>query len=132
MNKVVIRFANGNIVKGTTADFSPGKEIFHLSVMNAPIESRPVEIWTKDLKAIFFVKDFAGDPKHIKQNEFDQACPQSARRIKVVFRDGEVLMGTTMGYQPGRQGFFIIPADAGSNNERCYVVAAAINEVSLI
>jgi len=50
----------------------------------------------------------------------------------VVFKDGEVLMGTTTGYQPGRSGFFIVPADSGSNNERCYIVTAATKEVSII
>jgi len=78
------------------------------------------------------VKDFAGDTQHIKRNEFDPAHPPIGRRIRVVFRDGEILVGTTTGYQPGRLGFFIIPADASSNNERCYVVAAATKEISFI
>ena len=133
INKVVLRFADGSIIKGTTADFFPGKDIFHLSMMNAPVEANPVEINTKDLKAIFFVKDFAGEPQHVKRNEFDPAHPhQGGRKIKVVFKDGEVLVGITMGYQPGRPGFFIIPADTSSNNERCYVVVAATKEVSFI
>jgi hypothetical protein len=132
MNKVVLRFADGSIIKGTTADFFPGKDIFHLSMMNAPVEANPVKINTKDLKAIFFVKDFAGDSQHLKRNEFDPAHPQGGRKIKVVFKDGEVLVGITMGYQPGRPGFFIIPADTSSNNERCYVVAAATKEISFI
>jgi hypothetical protein len=42
------------------------------------------------------------------------------------------MVGTTQGYQPGRPGFFLVPADTGSNTERCYVVAAAAQEISFI
>ena len=48
------------------------------------------------------------------------------------FKDGEELLGTTQGYQPDRPGFFVIPADPESNNERCYVVASATEEVSFV
>lgn len=96
---------------------------------SAPVEAKPLEIHTKDLKALFFVKDFAGDPQRVDRNEFDPSRPLPGRRIRVVFKDGEIVVGTTTGYQPGRPGFFIEPADAESNNERCYVVTAATQEV---
>jgi hypothetical protein len=54
------------------------------------------------------------------------------RKIRVVFADGETLVGTTQGYQPGRPGFFVVPADSGSNNDRCFVVSAATKEVSFV
>lgn len=41
-------------------------------------------------------------------------------------------MGTTTGYQSGRKGFFIVPADPYSNNERCYIVTASTKEISLL
>lgn len=130
MNKVIARFADGRMVKGTTADFFPTKDIFHVSEESDPAGAKPLEINTKDLKALFFVKDFAGDPKHVEQSDFDSSPPTAGRQIKVEFMDGEILLGTTTGYQPSRPGFFIVPADAGSNIERCYVVAAAAREVS--
>jgi hypothetical protein len=34
-----------------------------------------------------------------------------------------------MSWSPDREGFFIFPADPGSNNDRIYVVVAATNEV---
>ena len=132
VNKVVARFTDGHMVKGMTADFFPTKDFFHVSVATAPAGVNPVEIHTKDLKALFFVKDFAGNQKHVDRKEFDPSHPPVGRRIKVVFRDGEVMVGTTTGYQRGRPGFFIVPADAGSNIERCYVVTAATREVSFL
>lgn len=132
MNKIVARFQDGRIVKGTTADFFPNKDSFHVLSSDAPAGAKPEEVRTKDLKALFFVKDFRGNPKHVKRNEFDPAHPRPGRRLKVVFKDGEVLVGATTGYQPGRPGFFLVPADPGSNIDRCYVVAAATRDVSFL
>ena len=132
VNKVVARFADGHMIKGTTADFFPGKDLFHVSVFNAPAEEKPVEISTKDMKALFFVKDFLGDPQYVNRKEFDPTHPTIGRKIRVEFKDGEVLVGTTTGYQSGRPGFFLIPVDSSSNNERCYVVVAATKEISLL
>jgi len=132
MNKVIARFADGEMIKGRTADFFPNKETFHVSVEGEENGAKPVEVSTRDLKALFFVKDFAGNPDHEESNAFDAAHPPAGRRIKVVFQDGEVLVGTTTGYQRGRPGFFLVPADAQSNIERCYVVTAATREVSFL
>ena len=132
MNKIVARYADGRLVKGVTSDFFPGRETFHVSVAAAAPGTGPVEIHVKDLKALFFVKDYAGDPKRVERMEFDPTRPPAGRRLRVVFNDGEVMVGTTQGYQPGRQGFFVIPADTGANTERCYVVSASTKEVAFL
>jgi hypothetical protein len=132
VNKVVARYADGRMVKGMTADFFPGKGSFHVTEATAPEGAAPVEVRTQDLKALFFVKDLAGNRQHVEKNDFDSSNPAIGRRIKVVFRDGEILVGTTSGYQKGRPGFFVVPADARSNIERCYVVTAATKEVAFL
>ena len=91
-----------------------------------------MEINKNDLKALFFVKDFKGDVKHVESNQFDPSHPPTGRKIRVEFKDGEVLVGMTTGYQPGRPGFFVTPADSGSNMERCYVITAATKKVSFM
>ena len=131
MNKIVARYADGRTIKGTTVDFFPTKDLFHVNISdeNGP---RLAEVSVKDLKALFFVKDFAGRPERRKVNEFDPSRPAPGRKLKVVFKDGEILVGTTTGYQPGRPGFFVVPADTDSNTERCYVVTASTQEVSFL
>lgn len=89
-------------------------------------------VHASDMKALFFVKDHAGDPTYKKRNEFDSGHPKGGRRIKVVFKDGEVLLGTTVGYHSGRRGFFVHPADSMSNNERRFIVTAATQQVEFI
>lgn len=131
-NKVVARFVDGRTLKGFTSDFTPGRDRFHIVAAEAAAGSKPVEVKTNELKAIFFVKEFKGNPEHSESNAFSPARPPAGRKIRVVFKDGEALVGATQGYQSGRPGFFLIPADADSNIERCYVVAAATREVGFI
>jgi hypothetical protein len=128
-NKVVARYQDGRVLKGITSDFLPAKDMFHLELSDGPHGAKPVEVRMAELKAVFFVKDFAGNPGYEESQEFDASKPPVGRKIKVLFSDGELLVGTTQGYQPGRAGFFVTPADPRSNNERCYVVTAATHKV---
>ena len=60
INKVVVRYLDGRVLKGMTEDFFPNRPLFHLR----PLDSQgTVDVRSRDLKAVFFVRDFAGDPK---------------------------------------------------------------------
>jgi hypothetical protein len=127
-NKVVARYQDGRILKGFASDFL-NKDMFHLTLADAPPGAKPLEVKTAELKALIFVKDFAGNPQYKDSEEYDTSKPVIGRKIKVLFTDGELLVGTTQGYQPGRAGFFVTPADPGSNIDRCYVVTAATHRI---
>jgi small nuclear ribonucleoprotein (snRNP)-like protein len=131
-NKIVVRYQDGRIVKGTTGDFLPTKPAFHLTLNDAPRDAKPIEVQIAEVKAIFFVKDFMGDRERKKGQEFPTGKPVVGRKIRVIFQDGETLVGTTQGYDANRPGFFVIPADPSSNNDRCFVVTRATKQVSFI
>jgi hypothetical protein len=131
-NKIVVRFQDGRILKGQTGDFLPTKPVFHLTLADASRDAKPLEVQVAEVKAIFFVKDFAGNRERKKVQEFPAGKPVVGRKIRVVFQDGETLVGTTQGYDATRPGFFVIPADPASNNDRCYVVTRATKQVSFI
>lgn len=132
MNRVVARYSDGRILKGETSDFLPSKDLFHVIPSSQPGGKGPLTVKVSELKAVFFVKDLVGDPRHMERKSFDPERPPVGRKIRVVFRDGEVLLGTTQGYQPGRPGFFMIPADEASNIERCYVVSASALSIDFV
>jgi hypothetical protein len=132
VNRVVARYQDGRVLKGITNDFLPAKDLFHLVPFDSPPGTKPTDVKVGDLKALFFVKDFAGHPEHKRSTEFDPTKPVLGRKIQVTFKDGELLVGTTQGYQPGRPGFFLLPADPQTNNERCFVVTAATREVKFL
>jgi hypothetical protein len=127
-NQVVAAFRDGRRLKGTTFDFLPTRHAFHLHRAEGGIET----IAVAELKALFFVRDLAGDFLRDTSNAFPEGKRPLGRKIRVVFADGEELVGTTQGYDPTRKGFFVSPADAEANNERVFVVAAATREVNLL
>ncbi len=128
MNKVVAHFLDGSLAKGLTVDFVATKDRFHLVVDGAP----PREILLSELKGLFFVKDLEGDLGHAKSNLFHPGDMSPGRRIRVDFRDGETMLGTTQAYTPGRAGFFVVPADKKSNTERAYILSSATRAVTFL
>ncbi len=131
-NKVVARFLDGRVLKGTTSDFMPSKDFFHLMPADGNPGTQIQSINLRDCKAVFFVKDFTGKPDYQEKKEFPGDKTVGGRKIKVVFKDNEILIGTTQGYQPGRPGLFLFPADRQSNTERCFVVSSATKEISFL
>lgn len=127
-NRVVARFADGRIVKGTTQDFSVTRDFFH--VIPPDPGAAPVRIGVPALKAVFFVKDHAGNKDYNEKKAFEGLVP--GRKLQVVFKDGETLVGSTTGYDGARPGFFMTPADPKSNNDRIFVVARAVRAVAFI
>jgi hypothetical protein len=127
-NRIVARYADGRMLKGTTQDFAPAKDSFH--VIGSEGGARPEKVVVSDLKAVFFVKSLVGNPAYNEVKEFGGTAP--GRKVQVTFKDGEVLVGSTQGYQADRPGFFMMPADPLSNNERIYVVAGAVQKVTFL
>lgn len=126
INKVVVHFQIGTVRKGTTGDFFPNKTQFHLT----DVEGKTEAINVNQLKAIFFVKDLAGDKS--RPDHYDITTSGAGRKIHVEFFDNEVIIGHTLGYSPDRQGFFVTPADPQGNNGRIFVVRTAAKNIKLL
>ena len=129
--KVVARYIDGKRVKGFSQDFFPHKDRFHIYPAAKP-SGDATEVIIKELKAVFFVKDFAGNPMHEERKEYKEGEKPQGRKVEVTFKDNEVLVGTTLGYDPSRPGFFIFPADPKSNNDRVFVVSTAVKKVRFL
>jgi len=124
-NKVVAHFRDGRVVKGATVNFSPTRDRFHLTTP----DGKTAEVLLTALKAVFFVKSYAGD-KAYKETKSFASGQVMGRKIRCEFRDGEVIVGATQAYDPTRIGFFITPADPKENNARIFVVNSAMKRVS--
>ncbi len=127
INKIVAHYVDGRLVKGTTQDFFPNRPMFHVKSQ----EGEGIEVHCKDLKAVFFVRDLNGDSQRHDIRGFMTGPGETTqgKKLAVRFRDGEFLCGYSLSYAPDREGFFMFPADPGSNNIRIYVVTAAAVEV---
>ncbi len=126
--KVVVRYSCGRVVKGFTQDFFPAKKLFHLTPAENP-SGEPIEVSIDDLKAVFMVGDFLGRPSYRERKKYVAGERPSGKKVEVTFIDGEVLMGSTLGCDLKRQGFFVFPADPQSNNIRIYVVSSFVEKV---
>jgi len=125
--KVIARFLDGGLVRGYTNDFHTTKAHLHLTE-DGKSEPRFVEI--SQLKALFFVREFVGDSNRVERKDFSAAA--HGRKVEVTFKDGEILLGSTLGFRGPQHGFFVSPADADSNNLRVFVPPAATRNVRLL
>ncbi len=130
MNKIVVHHTDGKIEKGYTRDFVPNREWFHLiSIEDMKIQKK---IYLTSLKALFFVKDFAGHPEHIDKHGFESEQRVYGRKLKVLFKDGETFVGISQSYHPEGLGFFMTPCDNESNTIRAFVINKYIERTEFI
>lgn len=126
--KVVVRYRDGRILRGYTCDFNVVRPQFHFSF--DPVSGESLVVPLTQLKALFFVRDFAGDPTYVEQKAF--TVPPQGRELEVTFDDGEVLSGSTLSYRPEGHGFIVHPADKHGNNIRVFVSSAAVRHVQFM
>ncbi len=128
--KVIARFRDGRLLKGLSQSFNPTCPSFFLIPVPSAGKPQPVKVALADLKAVFIVHDFVGKPEYHEQKQFPlNHGDNTGLRLKVTFSDGEVLVGRSLNYDPNAAGFFLLPADPASNNQRVYVVAGAVKSV---
>lgn len=127
-NRVVAHVLDGTVLKGTTRDFFPERPAFHLLLTGSDAQQL---IKCDQLKALFFVKELAGHPERRDLPGFVRGAQETSmgKKVAVRFRDGEVLCGYTLAYNPQRSGFFLTPAEARSNNVRVFVFLHATQQV---
>src|SRR2546427_9215953 len=96
LNKAIVAYLDGRREKGYIYDFSTLKPSFRILPEEDPLQQRGTEVAVKDLKAVFFVKDFAGNSEH--QESRSMEGQRHGMKIEVLFEDGEKLGGTTEDY----------------------------------
>jgi hypothetical protein len=100
--------------------------VFHITPLESEAGKNPVEVPLERLKAVFFVRDFAGDKTFRERKQLSEGDKPLGRLIEVTCKDGEVIVGTTTGYDPKRPGFFLFPVDGKSNNMKAFIVSVAV------
>ncbi len=86
VSKLVVACLDGRRLKGYVFNFSPLRERFRLfpEANSPPNAGKDVEL--ADLKALFFVKDFAGNPQYKERYDTNGG---RGRKLEVTFKDGE-------------------------------------------
>lgn len=126
--KVVARYLSGKLTKGYTLDFFANKDRFHVTPIDEAV-SAPIEVVVNQLKGVFLVRDFNGNPQYTERKGYIEGQNPYGTLIEVTFLDGEILVGSSVGFDLKRQGFFISPVDPKSNNVRVFVVRSALKRI---
>ncbi|MGB7632026.1 MAG: hypothetical protein WBM29_13235, partial [Candidatus Deferrimicrobium sp.] len=82
-------------MKGTTQNFFPNKSVFHVKRLGGTGTGDLIEVKLEDLKALFFVRDFTGNPRHVERKKLASGDQVQGRLMEVTCKDGEVFVGTT-------------------------------------
>lgn len=127
-SKIVARFADGRVKKGSTWDFTPNKRIFHVAIDHDGRPTTMEQLDLADLKAVYFVKTFAGTPDYAERKEFADGDSPKGPKVEVTFADGEILQGSVLRYKMLEIGFFLFPVDPKSNNLAIFAVSAAVKQ----
>ena len=106
------------------------KDTFNMLPALNTLQEKGIKVVIRDLKAVFFVKDFVGNSAYQEKSETDSHA--HGRKIEVSFRDGEKIQGKTEGYNPQKPGFFMFPEDPDSNNIRIFVVSKNAMQVCFV
>ena len=140
IEKVVVRFNSGKLLKGYVIDFTAYAEIIVFQEAETHEEHG---IPVNELKAIFFVKSFKGD-KTYRDKKVYGIRENIGRKIYIRFKDDESMVGFLEGVMPWEKGFYLskpdskikgfylIPVDSGSNNIKVFVVHASIKDITLL
>lgn len=122
---MVIHYMDGRILKGWGTLISPFDKIMEFQDLSGEVHL----VDLSKIKGAFYVKSFEGNLRKTKSVEATW-LPQGDR-VKVVFKDGEVLEGIAQLPEDLKraQGFYVVPIDLASNNYRIYVNILAVSKI---
>lgn len=117
--KLILRRRDGTMLRCTSRiPFSAAFQ--QITVLDE--DGKVLKYPLSDLKAIFFVKDFEGNPHYKAGKEFGEGSPRAGKICSVSFHDGEVIKGRVLNLAEEKTGFFLYPADPLDNNEKVFIV----------
>ncbi|MFQ5741768.1 MAG: hypothetical protein ACE5JX_22450 [Acidobacteriota bacterium] len=129
LRKVIVRRGDGQVVAGF-ADSSKIQNSVRIINRQGKEEVFPLD----DVKAVFFVKDFDGNPKYEDIHFLKRQTGSPAVWVRVKFSDGETIEGkiennVNLLAQPG---FFLWPSDSETNNDCVYIAKSAVAEFTIL
>ena len=127
-NKVIARYLDGRVLKGSSLDVSLNRASCHLR----DVDDAMTQVKLDELKALFFVKSLDGNPRHVEGQAIEPVDPRrrGSQLVEVTFRDGEKVRGLCTRYPPQTSCFFLVPVDSASNNVRILINGSALQGIA--
>ena len=129
--KVVVHKLNQELIKGFV-DPKAYLGLDRVEVLDR--EGRLVNVPLEEVKGIFFVREFEGDPQRSERKVFHSRPRLSGLWIRMTFRDNEILEGlistNLLDFDP--LGFLVTPPDLYSNTLRMFVPRNALAGIEVL
>ncbi len=132
--KLVAHCRDGRVLKGITTrnSLSLSAEGFSMDVVRGERKGTEVFVPFRDLKSVYHVRDFEGDPASKNGNGAGTHVESHmlGDRVSIRYADGETLEGFLTGkYRPESPRFSIVPGNGSCNNISVLVERSAVAEV---
>ncbi|MGO8819073.1 MAG: DUF6982 domain-containing protein [Terriglobia bacterium] len=128
--RVVVRRLDKGLVKG----FIDPKGYLASDVGLLDRDGRLVHIAMHDIKAVFFVRDFEGNPDRAERKIFRSRPRLAGLWVRMTFKDAEVLEAILPNnlLEVDAIGFLVTPPDVYSNNLRIFIPRTALTEMEVL
>lgn len=136
LQKAVIRYADGRVAK---AFLPPAAESTFLSpnpgvLTLHDVDGMELEVEAKEIKAVFLVKSFEGDPNYVEFKNFPERPGDAGLWVRVDFTDHESLEGVAPNVLATFSDpiFFMTPPDPQSNNHAVMVSKVSLTNMKVL
>lgn len=128
--RVVIRKLDKGLIKGFLDP--QGYLASQMEVLDR--EGRVVQIPLSEVKGVFFVRDFEGNPDRAERKIFRSRPRLAGLWVRMTFKDSEVLEALLPNnlLEVDPLGFLVTPPDVYSNNLRIFIPRTALTEMEVL
>ena len=129
--KVVVRKLDHVVIKGFVDSAS---YLRPSGIEMLDREGRALLIPLPEIKGVFFVREFDGDPQRSERKLFLSRPRMAGLWVQMTFKDNEVMEGLLPSnlVEFGPEGFLVTPADLYSNNLKIFVPRTALSKISVL
>lgn len=134
MSRAIVKYFTGETKTGTLLSFNIDQPIFYLQVENEEGKVVSSVVRTDAVKEILFLKKDEPTAPLLHTETIDQSrfAGPVAFKLTVEFKDGSVITGTAIKYNPRDRGFYLIPLNPADKSERIFVNAQATKHVESV
>lgn len=129
--KVVIRKLDAGTIKGYV---DPNRYLGQTSIEVLDQEGRLLSVPLAEIKGIFFVREFEGNPQRPERKVFHRRPRLTGLWIRMTFKDKEVLEGiisnNLLTLDP--LGFHVTPPDMYSNNLKVFIPRTSLEGLEVL
>jgi len=129
--QVVVRKLDTGLVKGFV---DPASYLRPEGLEVLDREGRLVHIPLEEVKGVFFVREFEGNPQRPERKVFHSRPRLAGLWVRMTFKDNEVLEGllanNLLAMDP--LGFIVTPPDLYSNNVRMFIPRSALSGIEVL